>query len=280
MSTSPPRARFRPMLSTRRRDILVGIAAALAIALASTSAAALVFARVPDVDELSATVPLIVRGRVVAMDYDVVRTDSAHAQAVTAVHIQTLSALKGAQSGGEITVRQLGGPLTADGRRWLHIPGVPRYSVGEEVLVFVDDRMHPFIGTAYGDRGLFRIARAQDGRRLVLTAGWEVLANESSGPKVDGTSCRPLTNDRARCTLSGSGEHDEDVGGKVLPAPVALSVEAFESRIRAHVPAGSAAAGPAQTISASAAAFAEGVAAFLHGDTATIRRLTGTGVTP
>lgn len=244
------------------------------ILLAPGAAWALTFTRVPGLDELAATAPLIVRGRVVAIEHDLIRTDNTRPQPITAVHIEVLSGLKGAQAGQVIAVRQLGGPLTPDGRRWLQIAGVPRYAVGEEVLAFIDDRTHPFFGTAYGDVGLFRVASDADGRRLILNASWRVLVDGSAGPTADGTACRPTSLDRSRCTRSNAAAANGDIG--LLPQSLEpLTVEAFEARIRAN--RGNQPAGPAQTVSASSFVFAQAVAALLRRDAATIRQLTGKG---
>ena len=232
---------------------------------------ALTFTRVPGLDELSATAPLIVRGRVVAVEYDLIRANETRVQAVTAVHIEVLSGLKGAQAGQVITLRQLGGPLTPDRRRWWRVPGIPSYEVGEEVVAFIDDRAHPFFGTTYGDVGLFRIASDTDGRRLVLNAQWRVLANGLAGPRVDGTSCRPNPFDRTRCARGGADQADLDDNAPQSLVP--LTVEALEARIRAH--RGSPQAGPVQTVSASSSVFAQAVMALMRQDGATIRQLTG-----
>jgi len=246
---------------------------AAALLMVPSLAQALTFTRVPGLDELSATAPLIVRGRVVAIEHDMIRPDDKHSEPVTAIHIQVLSGLKGARAGDVITVRQIGGPVTPDGRRWLHIGGIPRYAVGQEVLAFVDDRTHPFFGTAYADAGLFRIAADGDGRRLMLNARWQVLVDGPTGPAVDGTTCRATAMDPSRCTRSRAVDAEHDAGGPQPPSHAPVSVEAFEARILAH--RGSTQAGPAQTVSASAQLFSQAVAALLRHDTETIRLLTG-----
>jgi len=244
------------------------------VLLAPDAARALTFSRVPSLDELSATAPLIVRGRVVAIEHDVIRTDATHAQPITAVHIAVLSGLRGEQAGDQITLRHLGGPVTPDGRKWLYIGGMPRYALGEEVLAFVDDRTHPFFGTAYADAGLLRIASDANGRRLVMNARWQVLVAGAAGPTLDGTSCRPATLDHARCTRTASvADAYEDVGGPAAQPLAPVTVDAIEARILAH--RGTVQAGAAQTVTASAPVFAQAVAAMLRHDVTTIRQLTG-----
>jgi hypothetical protein len=266
----------RPFSRPRRLALLSALALAAA-GLAPSVASALTFPSVPGLDQLAATAPLIVRGQVTAIDYDVVRADATHAQPVTAVHLRVLSGLKGAQVGQEVTLRLLGGPLAADQRVWMRVGGLPDYTVGAEVIAFVDDRAHPFFGTAYGDHGLLRVARSADGQRRVLTAGWETMVNGPNGFATDGGKCLPVTNDPARCSLASSpSDVAVDFGAPLRAAAPALTVDALEARIRAH--AGPAPAGPVQTVSASAPAFAQAVVALLNGDGSTIHRLTGTEV--
>jgi hypothetical protein len=247
---------------------------AVLILLAPGAAGALTFTRVPGLDELSATAPLIVRGRVVAIEYDLIRVGETGMQPITAVHIEVLSGLKGAQAGQVITLRQLGGPLTSDRRRWFMVPGIPNYEVGEEVVAFVDDRTHPFFGTAYGDAGLLRIASDADGRRLVMNAQWRVLGAGPAGPRADGTACRPNPFDRSRCARGSADQPDVDSDDS-SPSLAPLTVEALEARIRAH--RGSPQAGPVQAVSGSSSVFAQAVMALLRHDAAAIRQLTGKG---
>ena len=90
--------------------------------------------------------------------------DAAHSRPFTLVTFSTLDVLKGAHAEPELTLRVLGGPHP-DGSI-LQIAGVPQFSLGERLVVFVTGNDHyavPLVGLWQGVyRVVFDAARGVD----------------------------------------------------------------------------------------------------------------------
>ena len=90
--------------------------------------------------------------------------DAAHSRPFTLVTFSTLDVLKGAHTEPELTLRLLGGPHP-DGSI-LQIAGVPQFSLGERLVVFVTGNDHyavPLVGLWQGVyRVVFDAARGVD----------------------------------------------------------------------------------------------------------------------
>ncbi|MBX5480901.1 MAG: hypothetical protein IRZ16_03475 [Myxococcaceae bacterium] len=84
-------------------------------------------------EELSAIVPVIVRGRVVAQQS---RWDDAHRRIQTFTELQVTETLKG-RVGPTILVRQPGGIVGDIGQ---HVSGAARFELGDDVVLFLE---HP-----------------------------------------------------------------------------------------------------------------------------------------
>ena len=84
----------------------------------------------------------------------------------TLVTIAVTAALKG-RPGDEVTFRMPGGEV---GRYRRVMVGAPRFSAGDEVVVFLRGEA-PALPTVFGlSQGLYRVARGLDGRPLVTPA--------------------------------------------------------------------------------------------------------------
>lgn len=158
-----------------------------------------------------------------------------------------------------MTLRQLGGPIKGKPNRFLIIPGLADFEVGEEVYVFADDRKQPLFATLYGDLSLYRVARDENGVERVLNSLWQpVQFNGQSLRTLSSHYCRPRADNRRWCTVSV--EQPKDQGG-VEDAPKGaggftdLTPAAFDARIRALLPRSQRQPLPGQTISRSSATF-------------------------
>ena len=106
---------------------------------------------------------LVVYGRVV----DVRSQQTGDRRSIeTIVTMEVTQALKG-QPGETVTFRLPGGEV---GRYRRVIVGVPRFASGDDVIVFLRGAP-PALPTVFGlSQGLYRVARAADGRALVAPA--------------------------------------------------------------------------------------------------------------
>jgi len=106
---------------------------------------------------------LVVHGRVI----DVRSQQTGDRRSIeTIVTLAVTDALKG-RPGADVTFRLPGGEV---GRYRRLMVGVPRFTAGDEVVVFLRGRT-PVLPTVFGlSQGLFRVARGADGRALVAPA--------------------------------------------------------------------------------------------------------------
>jgi hypothetical protein len=114
---------------------------------------------------------LVVHGRVV----DVRGQQTGDRRSIeTIVTVAVSEALKG-QPGDTVTFRMPGGEV---GRYRRVMVGVPRFSSGDDVIVFLRGGA-PALPTVFGlSQGLYRVARAADGRAVVAPA---LLAAPAAG---------------------------------------------------------------------------------------------------
>jgi hypothetical protein len=143
-------------MSTTR---LLLLSSALAIA---TSAGATMMVKRLSLDQVAAEAQRIVHGRVV----EVRSGRDEHGAPATWVTLDVERTLKGS-AGGRLTVKQLGAadPLPDGGLAV--IAGLPRYAVGEEVVLFLrGDSARGFTSPVGFGQGVYRVDRT-DGRALV-----------------------------------------------------------------------------------------------------------------
>ena len=105
--------------------------------------------------------PLVVEGRVVAKGRD----DRAPS-AVTVYTVEVSRALKGAAADDTVAVRVPGGS-PSETEPWRHAWGVPRFRLGEEVLLFLAPGRDGGFGLSQLALGAFRTVTVE-GRRLAL----------------------------------------------------------------------------------------------------------------
>ncbi|MEN9784870.1 MAG: hypothetical protein RLZZ299_134 [Pseudomonadota bacterium] len=123
-----------------RLVLLVLVPAMLAQPAGATSLARL------SVEQMTDASDLVVRGEVVAIDTDV----DDRGQVVSHAEIRVAEGLKGHVSAGDhVTVETPGGALETYVAR---VDGAARYSVGEQVFVFLSEKRG---GTSYGTVGMF-----------------------------------------------------------------------------------------------------------------------------
>lgn len=148
------------MLSEPRRSLL---GALLCLALAAP-AGATTYSMMSDGD-LADQAPLIVEGRVTAMGEDP-RAPRAMTEYTLEVSRVLEGALQGPGAGEALAVRVPGGIPSGD-RPWKHVWGVPRFRVGERVLLFLAPRRDGGYGLSQLALGAFRTVE-REGRRLAF----------------------------------------------------------------------------------------------------------------
>ncbi len=87
---------------------------------------------------------------------------------VTVYTFKVIEAIKGnVKTGGEVQFRQFGGPIPGS-RLAMKAPGVPRYVVGQEVLLFLNPPSSIGLTAPVGlVQGAFSIERSRDGKRTI-----------------------------------------------------------------------------------------------------------------
>ena len=141
--------------------------------------------------------------------------DAAHSRPFTLVTFSTLDVLKGAHTEPELTLRVLGGPHP-DGSI-LQVAGVPQFSLGERLVVFVTGNDHyavPLVGLW---QGVYRVVF--DAER-----GVDTIYNHAR---------QPVT---SLPTATGGILHEDDQLSSAVqqPAP-AMSLETFTAVIAQEV---------------------------------------------
>ncbi|MGH7150042.1 MAG: hypothetical protein ACREIU_05065, partial [Planctomycetota bacterium] len=158
-----------------RRSILPG----LAVALLAGGAAATVVVRL-DLPALTSRSEAILEGKCLSTRSVL---DGA-GNIATAVRVEVSRAFKG--TAGEIEFRIPGGVI---GDRGLLVPGMPAFSVGEEVLLFLTPESSTGIRLPVGlGQGKFRIERdpVTGGKALVRSLGGVRLLDPATGEAVPG----------------------------------------------------------------------------------------------
>lgn len=196
------------------------VAAALG-AVASTDAQALTFSdEVPHLPHLAAGATLAFRGRVEKVDVGYVE-GAERPLPYTAISLVVDEPYLGCTKGEVVVLRQMGGPLKDQPKVHWIIPGLAHFSPGEEVVVFANDRRHPFFGTYFGDYGVLRIATDQRGVRRVLNERWRPLWRTTSNLEIDPDQhCLPLRSEPNRCRLERAPRKGQDLSPEALDALV------------------------------------------------------------
>lgn len=135
--------------------------------------------------ELSDT---IVRGTVVKVE---ARLHPEHQFIYTYVTVRVDEPLKGlATSGQEIVLQELGGRVD---RTIHHVPGVPDYREGEQVVSFLENHVGGFYRTYGMIQGKFSVASDPRNGREILTrpAEWNDVALAQLGSVTDLSPMRP-----------------------------------------------------------------------------------------
>lgn len=127
---------------------------ALALAVCSTAAATTVLYR--DVPALARDSDAVVRGKVSQVHS---RWSGDHRRIVTVVQVDVEETLKGAP-GHQVTILQPGGVVGDIGQR---VEGLASFGVGEEVVVFLEQRGPGYIVSGLA-QGKYRVERSADGR--------------------------------------------------------------------------------------------------------------------
>lgn len=134
--------------------IRILLAAALAVAVASPAAATTMIKRMP-LEEVTGEAVRIVHGTVTAVD---VGRDVAGAPA-TWVTLEVARTVKGAV-GSSLTIKQLGVAAPLPDGTVTRIPGMPRYVVGEEVVLFLRaDSGSGFTSPVGFEQGVYRVTQ-------------------------------------------------------------------------------------------------------------------------
>ena len=156
-------------------------------------------------------------------------------------------------------------------------------SKGEEVVVFSDDREHPFFGTVYGDQFVYRVA-STGGERVVLSHGWHPFGETSDGfVKVIDQRCVPLAEDRRKCRIeeiAGAPSEDDQDGPDAAPRREPrpsrlLSPERFDSLVRELAGRSDAGAVPAQRVSGDVETFRRALRALANRNRLVLDRMVG-----
>jgi len=263
----------------KRTSLLAAFAGVMAC-LAAAPAYAVSYTQFPRVEEIAAKAPLAFRGVVESVTSHAVPVPNARSMPYTATTFRVVTAFRGTSPGARVTLRHLGGPFPELPNRVMVVPGLARFSEGDEAFVFSNDRQHPFFGTSFGDLGVMRVARADGGARVVLTEDWRFLLSTPVGFRQDGAACVPSSGERTTCTPTAtrdSADQESDAEGASGASGRAggsrVTVESFEVAVRSAVARQGAIPGRPQTISASAAVFEAALGAFARGDQAEVDRI-------
>lgn len=217
--------------------------AALAAAISAGAPAighALSFDRVPGLDELSITAPIIFRGRVVRLEHRSIARRSGKIAVgfpYTEVTFIVGDGIAGVRTGETLTLRRMGGRSPERPELVAEVPGVPVFQVGGEYVVFADPARHPLLGAAWGEHGALRVVDdGQEGPR-VLDHGGRLLGEDDEGriAQLDGLRCTVLNGPRCGRWISEEGPHEHGEGGEAAPKPAGqgMSPSHLAARIRA-----------------------------------------------
>jgi hypothetical protein len=265
------------------RKLLICTLALCACAFPSAQIEGLSFTRVPTLDEIVAQVPLAFRGQVVDVAYGSADVGDDETLPYTQTTFRVLAPYRGCKEGDEVKLLRIGGPRDGDPKRFLVIPGLAVLAKGEEAIIFVDDRVHPFFGTLYGDHSVYRVAEA-GGQRLVLSHNWHPLGQSPDAlVNLIDRRCVPDADDRSRCRLeqvAGAPIEDDqdgpDAEPQVEPKPSRLvTSEAFDAFVRAIPPRPESGSVRPQRINGDPAAFRLALRALANQDQAALDRLLG-----
>ena len=161
--------------------VIVGCLAGIA----GSTATATVMVEVP-LPKLVAEADLVIHGRVVRTGTQLVRRPDGSLEPHSLTEIRALEVLKGdTRTGAIVTVDEIGGQWQGGG---LRIDGTPGYSHGEEVVVFLEARMHGYRTYAMA-QGKFSVQHGVPGVPSVARRDLSSIAIADVG--VDGTSVQP-----------------------------------------------------------------------------------------
>jgi hypothetical protein len=136
---------------------LKGLRFIAALALLACAPALATTALFADLPELAARAELVIRGKVMSSES---RWTDDGRRIVTDVQVEVAEVLKGAPR-ARLTVRQPGGQVGTLGQR---VDGVAAFTVGEEVVLFLERRPDDSFHLAGMAQGKLRVERTTDGR--------------------------------------------------------------------------------------------------------------------
>ena len=175
-----------------RTGVSLALAAAIVLAVpAGVPQAASVVA--PTFDVMAARAQAVFVGETLDVRSRWVSTSSGRA-IVTVVTFKVIRALKG-ELGGQTQLEFLGGTV---GEYRMEVPGMPRFRVGDEDVLFVDERGQPVSPVVGFMHGRFRVLEDPGtGRRSVARHNFEPLASVrdigAATPPARVSSARALT---------------------------------------------------------------------------------------
>lgn len=205
------------------------------------NADALSFARHPSLQEIAKEAPLSFRGLVKQIRF--VQAETASEVPYTEITFVVQQAYAGTETGAQVTLYQMGGPLADKG--FVIIPGLATFDLGQSVVVLSNDSLHPFFATAFGDQGALYV-RSLEGRSIITTSDGRTVVEQDGIARYGDDRCASRT---AACKLEPIFANRK-TRSELSP----MTVETFDAWMFQN--AAAAARGvPAQTVSASRARF-------------------------
>jgi hypothetical protein len=143
---------------SRMKFLCLGV---LVVLMASATSATVLLAL--DVEDLAVMSPVVLVGEVNTVESG---WNSDRTKIHTRVQITPVEVMKGPSDLGTVTVKFLGGKV---GDTVAHLPGVPRFEVGEKVLVFLEPRedKEGYLPVGFY-QGKFKVFRDPDTRKEML----------------------------------------------------------------------------------------------------------------
>jgi hypothetical protein len=152
--------------------------AVVSLVLWAASASATVLRRA-SLDELVDSSAVVFHGRVVAVDDD--NSEGPRGPFRTTIELEVLTVVKGlGKDTGVFTLTLPGGRA---GDRVMHIPGMPRFSPGDEVVLLLEPTSEGHALAGLG-QGVFRVIRADGEVRVVRELGGAVLLDQEHKPSA------------------------------------------------------------------------------------------------
>ena len=197
------------------------------------NAQALSFAEVPPLETIASQSSLAFRGVVVGVDHADAQINPEQSTPYTITRVRAEVCYRGCVPGQELTIGRLGGPRHGDFHRYVMIPGVPSFALGDEVVLFANDAKHPYFGTLYGDYGALRVARGDGGEPIVMNYSEHPLAIVNGKFRVDGAKrCKRSKSAPRDCSMVSikPAAEPSDAASSPLNAPI-VTKTAFDRQI-------------------------------------------------